>query len=119
MLALVDPVVLCGEMFELPMYRHRLFEFGNMRRPEAPVHPPHTSLVAPMGRKPKPGEYWSLAGNFSGVKEAGIAMRMPWANQDGLRQAIPACLCPMGGASSHAHFKYDGVSRLSPPSLQC
>lgn len=94
---LIDPVVLCGEMFGLPMYRHRLLEFGNMPRPVPPPHPEHTRPTAPMGRKPKDGEYWSIAGNFSGVKEAGIAMRMPWANQDGLRQAIPPAYAKWAG----------------------
>jgi DNA (cytosine-5)-methyltransferase 1 len=42
-----------------------------------------------MGRKPTCGQLWSIAGNFSGVFEASVAMGMPWASQDGLRQAIP------------------------------
>ena len=84
-----DPITLCGVMFELAMYRHRLFEFGNMAAPAPPPHPPHRSPAAPMGRKPRCGQLWSIAGNFTGVYEAGIAMGMPWANQDGLRQAIP------------------------------
>lgn len=86
---LEDPLTLCGLMFELPMHRHRLFEFGNMPRPEPPLHPPHRSPVAPMGRRPQCGQLWSIAGNFTGVREAGIVMEMPWADQDGLRQAIP------------------------------
>lgn len=86
---LENPVTLCGSMFELPMYRHRLFEFGNMPRPPQPDHPEHRSPTAPMGRRPTCGQLWSIAGNFSGVFEASIAMEMPWANQEGLRQAIP------------------------------
>lgn len=82
-----NPVRLCGEMFGLSMYRHRMFETSfPLTQPE---HPRHTVPVAKMGRKPQSGEYWSIAGNFSGVKEASVAMGMPWANQDGLRQAIP------------------------------
>jgi DNA (cytosine-5)-methyltransferase 1 len=84
-----SPVTLCGTMFELPMYRHRLFEFGRMAAPAPPPHPPHRSAVAPMGRRPNCGQLWSIAGNFSGVFEASVAMEMPWANQDGLRQAVP------------------------------
>lgn len=85
-----NPVLLCGAMFGLRMYRHRLFEVHTPRaRLRLMRHPRHRRPVARMGRKPTPGEYWSIAGNFSGVKEAGIAMEMPWANQDGLRQAIP------------------------------
>jgi DNA (cytosine-5)-methyltransferase 1 len=84
-----NPITLCGMMFELPMYRHRLIEFGHVDAPKPPAHPPHRSPVAPMGRKPKCGQLWSIAGNFTGVLEAGLAMEMPWANQDGIRQAIP------------------------------
>lgn len=86
---LLDPVLLCGAMFELPTYRHRLFEFGGIARPDPPEHPEHLSPVAPMGRRPGCGQMWSIAGNFTGVYEAGVAMGMPWANQDGIRQAIP------------------------------
>jgi len=86
---LIDPVMLCGAMFGLPTYRHRIFEFGGVPRPDSPAHPLHVARTAPMGRKPRPGEFWSIAGNFSGVDEAAQAMGMPWANQDGVRQAIP------------------------------
>jgi DNA (cytosine-5)-methyltransferase 1 len=86
---LTDPITLCGAMFELPMYRHRLFEFGNMPRPPGPSHPTHRSPTAPMGRKPSCGQLWSVAGNFTGVREFSVAIGMPWADQEGLRQAIP------------------------------
>lgn len=86
---LINPITLCGVMFELPMYRHRGFEFGNIEAPAPPEHPPHRSPTAPIGRRPACGQLWSLAGNFSGVYEASVVMGMPWANQDGLRQAIP------------------------------
>ncbi len=85
------PVLLCGTMFGLRMYRHRLLEFSPGRRApmEVPSHPVHTVRTARMGRRPQKGEFWSIAGNFSGVEEAGIAMGMEWADQDGLRQAVP------------------------------
>lgn len=82
------PVELCGTMFGLPMYRHRLFEFQDPWVVH-PDHPEHRARVAKMGRHPEKGEFWSIAGNFSGVKAAGVAMGMPWADQDGLRQAVP------------------------------
>lgn len=86
-------VLLCGGMFSLRMYRHRLLEFAPGRRTgremRVPDHPAHTVRTARMGRRPGPGEFWSIAGNFSGVKEAGVAMGMEWADQDGLRQAVP------------------------------
>lgn len=84
---LEDPVVLCGAMFGLRMYRHRLFETSFPLR--VPEHPEHVTPVAKMGRPAKEGEFLSLVGNFSGLAVAREAIGMPWANQDGVRQAVP------------------------------
>lgn len=84
---LVDPVVLCGTMFDLRLYRHRLFE-TSFDLP-APEHPKHTRPQVKMGRKPKPHEMLQPVGNFSGVAEAREAMGMPWATRNELREAIP------------------------------
>lgn len=82
-----DPVMLCGEMFGLETYRHRLFETNwGMTAPE---HPPHVAKTTKMGRAPVEGEYMHVVGNFSGVDKARAVMGMPWANRDGLREAIP------------------------------
>ena len=84
---LVDPVMLCGAMFGLKTYRHRLFETNwDM---QTPPHPDHTARTTKMGRPPIPGEYMHIVGNFSGVDRARAVMDMPWANRDGLREAIP------------------------------
>lgn len=84
-------VLLCGSMFRLRMYRHRLFEFSPGRQAPmgVPDHPLHVARTARMGRRPEKGEFFSIAGNFSGVQAAGVAMGMEWADQDGLRQAVP------------------------------
>jgi DNA (cytosine-5)-methyltransferase 1 len=83
-----DPVMLCGAMFpELRTYRHRLFETNWPLT--APLHPQHVAPQVKMGRAPAPGEWVQAVGNFSGVDEAREAMGMPWANRDGLREAIP------------------------------
>jgi DNA (cytosine-5)-methyltransferase 1 len=42
-----------------------------------------------MGRSAGPGEFIQAVGNFSGVQQAREVMGMPWANRDGLREAIP------------------------------
>lgn len=86
-----DVVMLCGAMFGLRVYRHRLFETGGGfdLQGRAPVHPVHAAPVARMGRPAREGEFLSVVGNFSGVAAAREAMEMPWANGDGLRQAIP------------------------------
>jgi DNA (cytosine-5)-methyltransferase 1 len=83
-----DPVMLCGEMLGVPMYRHRYFE-TNWPLPQ-PEHPPHVAPQVKMGRAPKPGEYVQAVGNFSGVQQVREIMEMPWANRDGLREAVPA-----------------------------
>jgi len=84
---LVDPVILCGAMFGLETYRHRLFE-SNITL-AAPTHPEHHARTAKMGRPAADGEYMHIVGNFSGVDRGRNIMGMPWANRDGLREAIP------------------------------
>jgi DNA (cytosine-5)-methyltransferase 1 len=86
---LVDPVLLCGDMepFAIETYRHRLFETNWPL--VVPEHHPHTARTAKMGRPPRDGEFMHVVGNFSGVARARQIMGMPWANRDGLREAIP------------------------------
>jgi DNA (cytosine-5)-methyltransferase 1 len=74
-------------MVGVDMYRHRYFE-TNWPLPQ-PEHSPHDRPQVKMGRAPKPGEYIQAVGNFSGVQQAREVMGMPWANRDGLREAIP------------------------------
>lgn len=84
---LIDPVTLCGSMFGLDTYRHRLFEAPF---PIAvPPHPAHVHRTTKMGRRPVDGEYMHIVGNFSGVERARSIMGMDWATRDGLREAIP------------------------------
>lgn len=85
---LLDPVILCGTMFGLRTYRHRAFETGGLTIPALP-HGEHVSPTAKMGRPVGDGEFMHVVGNFSGVDLAREIMGMPWANRDGLREAIP------------------------------
>jgi DNA (cytosine-5)-methyltransferase 1 len=82
-----NPVILCGPMFGLQTYRHRLFESSVPLT--APEHRSHDVPTTKMGRTPHPDEYMHVVGNFSGVARARDVMGMPWANRDGLREAIP------------------------------
>lgn len=84
---LLSPVLLCGVMFGLPMYRHRLFETSFPLR--QPNHPEHVMPQVKMGRKPKNGEFIQAVGHFSGVPEARKAMGILWMGQRELAQAIP------------------------------
>jgi DNA (cytosine-5)-methyltransferase 1 len=84
---LENPVELCGAMFGLRTYRHRLFE-SNLPL-TAPAHPRHVARQVKMGRMPGEGEFIQCVGNFSGVDIGRQAMEAPWMNRDGLREAIP------------------------------
>ncbi|MEJ8647849.1 SAM-dependent methyltransferase [Streptomyces sp. MS1.AVA.3] len=84
---LLDPVELCGAMFGLRTYRHRLFE-ASFPLPHR-HHPRHLAPNAKMGRPVRDGEFMHIVGNFSNVPLAREVMGMPWATRDGLREAIP------------------------------
>lgn len=96
---LMDPVLLCGAMFGLQTYRHRLLETGGGFRLTAPPHAVHEALTARMGRPAGEGEFHSFVGNFSGLQKAREVMQMPWANQDGIRQAVPPAYTRYIGAA--------------------
>lgn len=84
---LIDPFELCGGMFGLKTYRHRLFETNFSLF--IPIHPEHEARQTKMGRKPKDGEFIHVVGNFSGVDYARKAMDIDWMNRDEMAQAIP------------------------------
>jgi DNA (cytosine-5)-methyltransferase 1 len=84
---LINPVLLCGTMFDLRTYRHRLFEtnFPVIQ----PIHMGHVHKNAKMGRPPKDDEFLQIVGHFSGVPLAREIMGLPNLNQYELAQAIP------------------------------
>lgn len=82
-----EPVELCGAMFGLGTYRHRLFESNFTITP--PEHPRHVIKTTKMGRTPVEGEMMHVVGNFSGVEKARKAMGIDWMTRDGLRESIP------------------------------
>lgn len=84
-----NPILLCGEMFGLRTYRHRLFE-SNMPL-YAPDHPPHILHAAKPGAIAGVGEYWSVCGHF-GQKERAQkeALGIDWMKtQQEIANAIP------------------------------
>lgn len=99
---LLDPVELCGAMFGLETYRHRLFETN--WEFTAPEHPDHVARTTKMGRPPRPGEFMHVVGNFSGVDRGREVMGMPWASRDGLREAIPPAYTEYIGRQLLAHI---------------
>ena len=98
-----DPIMLCGAMFGLETYRHRLFE-SNVSL-VAPEHPEHVAKQTKMGRPPVEGEFMHVVGNFSGVAKAREVMGMPWATRDELREAIPPVYTEWVGAQLMAELE--------------
>jgi len=84
---LINPAVLCGLMFGLNLYRHRLFE-TNFYLPKL-EHRPHHAPQAKMGRPALSTEILQVVGHFSGVPRARREMQCPWMSQYELAQAIP------------------------------
>lgn len=85
---LQDPATLCGSMFGLRTYRHRLFEVHGFEF-YSPNHPEHVAVTAKMGRKVADDEYMHVVGHFSGVELGRAIMEMPWASRHELAEAIP------------------------------
>lgn len=97
---LLSPIELCGAMFGLRVYRHRLFECSFPL--EAPPHPEHVAPLRKMGRKPAPGDFMHVVGNFSGVEQAKEAMGIDWMVRDELREAIPPAMSEYIGRAALA-----------------
>ena len=97
------PVTLCGEMFGLRTYRHRLFETNWPL--EQPDHPAHVAKTTKMGRPVRDGEYMHVVGKFSGVPLGREIMGMPWASQYGLAQAVPPAYTEYVGRELTAYLK--------------
>lgn len=79
-------LVLCGHMFGLPLYRHRVFESNVfMWQPEHPRH------VVPGGKAGhwKPGQIISVSGNCSPISLAREAMGIDWTTRRELAESIP------------------------------
>jgi DNA (cytosine-5)-methyltransferase 1 len=106
---LVSPIELCGAMFGLRTYRHRLFECSFPVT--APYHPPHTAPLRKMGRPVRAGEFIHVVGNFSGVQLAREAMDIDWMPRDKLREAIPPAYAEYIG---RAALVYIGRGEIIP-----
>lgn len=81
-----DPVMLCGQMFGLELYRHRLFE-SNIPL-QAPDHPKHVVPASKAGHW-TPGTIMSISGHVSPMWKAREVMGIDWCNRDELAEAIP------------------------------
>ncbi len=82
-----DAVLLCGTMFNIPTYRHRLFE-TNWPLNQLP-HPRHVAPVNTIGIKPKDGEFIEYVGNFIGLDIVQRFTGLTWLTTKQLSQSIP------------------------------
>lgn len=105
---LMEPVLLCGAVFGMRNYRHRLFE-TNWPLSQQP-HPEHVARTAKMGRPALDGEFLHVVGNFSGVDLARDVMGMPWASREGLREAVPPVYTEWVGQQLIAYLAERGRS---------
>lgn len=91
-----DAITLCGTMFGLRLYRHRLFESSVLLL--QPPHQKHRAKCTVVGRRPKADEFLTVAGHFSDVPAARAAMQIDWMTRDELSQAIPPAYCAFVGS---------------------
>lgn len=82
---LLNPIVLCGEMFGLRVTRHRLFETSFPV--EQPAHPKHKGTH--IRRQGDNGYYFRVYGHETGKASWGEAMGIDWMRSPELAQAIP------------------------------
>ena len=83
---LENPIMLCGAMFGLLTYRHRIFE-SNVPL-SAPQHPEHRIPTSKAGHW-RPGTFISVAGNCAPMALAREAMGIDWTTRSELVEAIP------------------------------
>ena len=79
-------LILCGHMFGLPLYRHRIFESNRFLWQLE--HEPHTLPASRAGHW-VPGTIMSISGHVSPIAVAREAMGIGWMNRDELSESIP------------------------------
>ncbi|MCK9568429.1 DNA cytosine methyltransferase [Candidatus Pacearchaeota archaeon] len=84
---LINPVMLCGTMFGMRMYRHRIFESNfSVRQPD---HGKHLTKNAKLGRPIDGDQFIQMVGHFSGVQRARDMTGCQWMNRYELAQCVP------------------------------
>lgn len=83
---LVNPIMLCGAMFWMETYRHRLFESSHQL--EVPKHPEHIVPASKAGHWRK-GTFVSVAGNCAPIAKCREVMGIDWMNRAELAESIP------------------------------
>ena len=85
-----SPIRLCGVMFGLKVYRHRLFESNVLLL--QPLHPKHPERIPDPGRGVSPSGYVTVCGKGGRkgtIDQWRAAMSISWMSLQELAQAIP------------------------------
>jgi DNA (cytosine-5)-methyltransferase 1 len=117
---LENPIMLCGSMFGLRVYRHRLFESSFLML--APPHVPHKDDTPSSGRGKSSKGYVCVSGSggVQGVPYAYLCEAMggvDWMNKRELSQAIPPAYTEFVGRQllQHIeHVKQTEITRMEP-----
>jgi DNA (cytosine-5)-methyltransferase 1 len=102
---LINPTILCGTMFGLKVYRHRLFETSFPVT--APQHVPHVARCAPEHLPPQPGEFVTVYGAKGEHAANAAAMGTWWMTRAGLSQSIPPAYTYYLGRAFATQAGYD------------
>jgi DNA (cytosine-5)-methyltransferase 1 len=102
-------LTLCGQMFGLELYRHRIFEVGVDAMPPAwwdwePDHPLHVMPASRAGHW-RPGTVMSVSGHVSPIAKAREVMGIDWMTRDELAEAIPPDYTAWIGRKLLAHLE--------------
>lgn len=92
---LINPITLCGQMFGLELYRHRLFE-SNLPLRE-PLHPQHVIPASKAGHW-RPGTVMSVSGHCAPIAKAREVMGIDWTTREELAESIPPAYTSFIGA---------------------
>ena len=114
---LIDPIMLCGEMFGLRVFRHRLFEIGGGCFLLAPPHPKHPPWATTHSSH---GQYSSFANGATHICVVGnnfcradgmVAMGVDWkCTKRELTQMIPPAYTEWIGGQMLNQIKIEGKS---------
>lgn len=100
---LENATMLCGQMFGLRTYRHRLFE-TNFPVPLLP-HPKHVNKQAKMGRNAQPDEFIQVVGHYPQLAQARWAMGIDWMTRDEMKESIPPAYTGFIGSCLRQHLE--------------
>ena len=95
-------IMLCGAMFGLKTYRHRIFESDHFLW--APHHPKHSVRSSRAGHY-KSGEFISVAGNCAPIAMAREVMGCGWMSRAELANAVPPAYTEYIGHQLIGRFK--------------